>query len=196
MHFNIRDRKGIWIYYGFLAFFNYFNTQFVKMTENFDEFEKKIIKTLEAFLLEATNEKLLGDRVWTKSLTEKIGDLGIELGYKVAARGFQEKYERDWLYDIVWYIEDEEKRLQRVPLIVESEWVKSGIKYDFEKLLVGKAERRLMICQARKKDIDDLFEKLKNAVNAFQGNTGDRFLIAILDSNSCTEFYFKSCTKT
>ena len=168
------------------------------MTENFDDIEKKIIKEMDDFFMEVEEKKYHGDKIWTNRLKEKIGDLGFDLGYKVSIGGFRDKFEREWLYDIVWYVEDIEKRLIKIPLIVESEWGSNyaEIKYDFEKLLIGNAERRLMICQAKSENIDDLFTKFKEAINAFEENDGDRFLIAIYDSSTEAEFYYKTFTKT
>jgi len=45
-------------------------------------------------------------------------------------------------------------------------------------------------------DIDNLFEKFKSAIDAFEENFGDRFLIAVLDSQTESEFYYKTYTKT
>src|SRR5690242_14508505 len=106
------------------------------MNQNFDEIDKKIIGICNDFLSEADENDYAGNTVWTRTLKDKIGELGGELGYDVAIGGFREKFEKEWLYDIVWYQEDDEGRLIRVPLIVESEWDinYAGIKYDFEKL--------------------------------------------------------------
>ena len=168
------------------------------MNENFDEIEMNIIKELDDFFVEVEQEKHKGNKIWTSRIKEKICELGMTLGYKVCGAGFLEKFEREWLYDIVWYVEDIEKRLIKIPLIVESEWGSNyaEIKYDFEKLLIGNAERRLMICQAKSENIDDLFTKFKEAINAFEENDGDRFLIAIYDSSTEAEFYYKTFTKT
>lgn len=167
------------------------------MTENFDEVERKLIKELNNFFIEVKEQKYKGDRVWTNRLKEKIGELGVELQHKVAVGGFRDKFEREWLYDVVWYEEDNENRLIRIPLIVESEWDRnySGIKYDFEKLLVGNAERRLMICQSKPDGVEKLFAKFKEAIIAFKENYGDRFLIAILDSQTEAKFYYRTFTK-
>lgn len=167
------------------------------MVENADEIELKIIYQLNNFFEEVKQNNYLGDAIWTKRLKEIIGDLGLDLGYQVCCEGFLDKFEKEWLYDVVWYVEDDEKRLKKIPLIVESEWDKrySAIKLDFEKLLLGNSERRLMICQAKSHEIDSLFEKFAKAINAFQENYGDRFLIAILDSDSLEEFYYKIIIK-
>ncbi|WP_316752572.1 hypothetical protein [Pedobacter gandavensis] len=167
------------------------------MTENFDEIEKRIIKVLDDFLLEVEENKYVGNKIWTNRLKESIGDLGKELEHEVAIGGFPNKFEREWLYDIVWYQEDSENRLIRTPLIVESEWSRnySGIKYDFEKLLIGNAEKRLMICQSEPSQVENLFVKFKEAINAFEENYNDRFLIAILDSVTESIFHYKTFTK-
>ncbi|MDR3697913.1 hypothetical protein [Mucilaginibacter sp.] len=167
------------------------------MTENFDEFEKRIIQVLDGFLIEAEANNYVGNRTWTNRLKEIIGDLGLQLNYDVAIGGFRNKFEKEWLYDIVWYQEDSEKRLVRIPLIVECEWDRSysGIKYDFEKLLVGNAERRLMICQSNPGEVENLFLRFQEAINIFEENYNDRFLIAILDSDSESFYYYKTFTK-
>lgn len=168
------------------------------MTEDFDIIESKIISELKFFLKEVESVPNLGNGYWTKRIKKRIGDLGISLGYKVATGGFRNEFENEWLYDLVWYEEDNEGCLIRIPLIVESEWDKSykGIKYDFEKLLVGNAEKRLMICQCKQEDYHDLLLKFENAVTAFRENYGDRFLFAILDSVTEEWMDFKTFTKT
>lgn len=166
------------------------------MNTNFDEIEADLIKILNDFLKEADKENHTGNVIWTKRIKEEIGRLGHQKEYEVAAGkcdiGFSE-----WLFDLVWYQEDEEGRLIRVPLIVESEWsmVYRDIKYDFEKLLVGNAERRLMICQAPSERIEELFSKLKEAIIAFKENYGDRFLIAIYDCQTEDRFHYRTFTK-
>jgi len=169
------------------------------MSENFDAFEKKIIETLNRFLVEVEVNNFKGDTPWTSAIKKMIGDLGLsqEFNCQVAIGGFPDKYEREWLFDIVWYIEDKERRLKNLKLIVECEWNKNyhAIKYDFEKILVGRAERRLFICQSKKENIEELFQKLQSSINEYENNSGDRYLIAILDCNTEEEFYFKTFTK-
>ena len=167
------------------------------MTNEFNQIEKKLINVINNFLKDADEQNLIGNRVWTNGLKVRIGELGIKEGFEVATGGFRDVFEREWLYDIVWYLTDDQKRLVRIPLIVESEWDINyqGIKYDFEKLLVGNAEHRLMICQSKFENVEGLFAKFKEAINVFEENYGDRFLIAILDSQTESEFYYKTYTK-
>lgn len=167
------------------------------MTNNFDKIEQEIINELNTFFLEVKQNNYHGNTIWTKRLKERIGYLGKEKGYYVATAGCDGEFEKEWLYDVVWYVEDNEGRLESIFLIVESEWEinYSGIKYDFEKLLVGRAHNRLMICQSRSHNIENLFEEFKKAIDAFKGNFNDRFLIAILDYDTEDEFHFKTYTK-
>jgi hypothetical protein len=169
------------------------------MNEIFDDFENKIIAALKGFLIEVEQNNYKGNTIWTKRIKEVIGDLGMSQDFncKVAAAGFEEKFEPEWLYDLVWYSEDANQRLTKLKLIVECEWETKylSIKYDFEKLLVGKAEKFLFICQSKMQDIESLFEKLKTQIDVFENNKGDRYLIAILDCNTDRNFYFKSYTK-
>ena len=168
------------------------------MNKNFDEIEQQIIIEFEAFLKKKNEHPVIGDGALTRSLKESIGQLGIKLNNQVATSGFPDIFESEWLYDLVWYQEDNERRLIRVPLIVESEWSRNyqQIKFDFEKLLMGNADRRLMICQWSKNDIETLLEKFKNAIDVFQENEHDRFLFAILDTETENEFCYWTYTKT
>lgn len=78
----------------------------------------------------------------------------------------------EWMFDLIWYrdIQDREEGIQPVcedkkfllqclGLVMESEWggVKHGdtygeVKYDFQKLAIVNAERRLMICKRKRGD--------------------------------------------
>lgn len=167
------------------------------MNKNFDEIELKLIQILDNVLTEADKEKYTGDSMWTRRIKECIGAFGHEQGYEVAAGGCNGGFESEWLFDLVWYEEDEKNRLVRIPLIVESEWNKDyrAIKYDFEKLLVGNAERRLMICQAYTENVEGLFVKLEEAIVAFKENYGDRFLIVIYDCRTWDTFHYRTFTK-
>lgn len=127
----------------------------------------------------------------------KIGKLGESLKYRVMAGGIKKKFDKEWLFDLIWYIEDEYNCLKKIPLIVESELQEKyeSIKYDFEKLLAGNAEKRLFICKSKRDKIVSLSTKLKNAIDIFEGNTNTRFLIVILESDNNLEFNYFLHTK-
>lgn len=119
-----------------------------------------------------------------------MGDLSLSKGFDVAASGFKDKFEAEWLYDIVWYEEDDHKRLTNIHLAVESEWSKSysSLKYDFEKLLAARAENKMLMCPCKPEYTQTLFALLREAVKAFNGAKGERYLIAILDSETESSF--------
>lgn len=167
------------------------------MNENFDSVELELISEFNSFLFDVKLFNYSGDTNWTYYIKKKIANLGEKKGYKIAVGGFGDEYAREWLYDLVWYSEDLDGCLTKLSLIMESEWDKnySGIKFDFEKLLVGNADRRLMICQSREVEINNLFNKFQDAINRFNGNLGDRFLFAILNCNTDKEFHFRTYTK-
>jgi hypothetical protein len=69
-------------------------------------------------------------------------------------------------------------------LIVESEWHKAydRIKYDFEKLLVGRAKYKVIIFQASGERMLEFFKMMKSGIEAFGGpQVGERYLLACFD---------------
>ncbi|MBA4196515.1 MAG: hypothetical protein C0459_03070 [Chitinophaga sp.] len=164
------------------------------MTEKFNQIENKLINLFNEFVNEVDEKKIYGDRLWTKELKKRIAKLGLDEKYQVATSGFKDTYEPEWLFDLTWYSEDDFKRLKKLHLVVESEWDRkySGIKYDFEKLLIAKADLKLLICQSSHDNLNELFLKFEDAINAFSNTKGDRYLFAVLDSDSERKFYFKT----
>jgi hypothetical protein len=124
------------------------------------------------------------DPQWTKTINLLLGRLGRSFGCSVYGKHLEElKPEHgEWLYDLVWLQERHGKSF--VPLILECEWSKSDmhIDHDFEKLMVGRAEHRVMICCGS--DVDRQFKRLADKVRAF-GHTqaGDRYLFLGLNGN-------------
>ena len=155
-----------------------------------------------------TNNKL--DDCYTKWWTEKIyrciGAKGKAQGFEV----YSEQHDCEWRYDLCW-VEREDwnikedwagrthwnnrktKITKRLPLVLECEWSRDKqkdpdrpefdkIEYDFEKLLWSPAELRVMIFDARWKNISGgkarerakkKIEELKKRVRAFSGDQPD-----------------------
>ncbi len=82
---------------------------------------------------------------WTTQIKEKIGALGTEKGYEVHST----LHNKEWMYDLLW-VTKKDGLLISVNLILESELnhrpPHSELIRDFEKLLIGNAENRVMIC--------------------------------------------------
>jgi hypothetical protein len=151
-----------------------------------DDVEMEIIRIAMEVPTRADAEKW-GNKLWTKNLIFPLGQLGKQLGYYVcAARSLElEKDQGAWLYDLAWLeYSDGNKCLIGLPLILESEWsARDGyIDDDFQKLLVARAEHRVMICQGS--DPDRHFKRFAKQVrNCGLTQAGDRYLLLCLDLN-------------
>lgn len=149
-----------------------------------------------------SSNHLFGDKRWTDSIKDFIGRLGEDKGFKICASTDDKLYDSEWLYDLVWYKENEEGFIIEVPLVVESEWKKDlikDIKFDFEKLLLAKSQLKLMICNCEEDDQESYISYFQKAINICpMVIEGEEFLIAILNlvSGDADEFSFHLLTKT
>ena len=162
-----------------------------------NSFELQIKSALQCAQQKAHQEGFPCDGRWTHIIKKELADLGEQQGYKICTSGFDDFYNDEWLYDMVWYKEDAVGKLITVPLTVESEWGKKidQIKFDFEKLLLANSQYRLMICQSYPSNIESLQDYLQQAIQDYQLNhTGDRYLVAILNIHE-GEFEFVVFTK-
>jgi hypothetical protein len=160
--------------------------------ENFTKIEEEIKNVLQQVTEEADEKLIKGDTEWTYRIKELLAELGDKLDYSVSVGGL-EKFEREWLYDLVWYTENDEHFLNHVPLVMECEWGRSlkHVKYDFEKLLIANSDHRLMICQAKPNQFDEFRSYFYEAIKAYPNlQKGSRFLIAILDDYNSGEFEY------
>lgn len=135
------------------------------------------------------------DSAWTKAVKQALGKLGVQKGYKICASGIE--YENEWLYDLVWYKEDNDNFLSSVPLVMESEWDKSfkAIKYDFEKLLLSKSKYKIMIFQATEPKQNTYFQLLEEGIEKFHAdNVSETYVLACFDEIPY-EFKFKVIQK-
>lgn len=157
--------------------------------------EEEVKNILEQVRLEWVNKELIGDKNWTNRIKKLLHLKGEELGYEVCASGIDCNH-GEWLYDIVWYENNEDGLLKSVPLVVESEWKRryGDIKYDFEKLLLSNSDQRVMICQGQ--NVEELKSYFFNAIKSYNTlRKGDRFLIAILEDFYSGEFFYEVIIK-
>jgi hypothetical protein len=134
----------------------------------------------------------LGDKELTGKPSYKVYSHGLSIHLRQSNGG---KYKNtEWLYDLHWYTESSEPYLPKsLPLVVECEWNPkrkgdrevpySGIKYDFQKLLVTNADLRLMIFIIKKDneivELDKYFNKAIN--NYIHLVPGSKFLFIAFD---------------
>ena len=104
------------------------------------EIMQEIIKNIRKALDEVVTNlrgKGVGNRKWTHDCLMRLAVLGKDDGYGVCP--YPESMRGEWLYDLIWYSEEESewpKRLKDVVLVLESEWSTSlgEIRYDFQNL--------------------------------------------------------------
>ena len=123
--------------------------------------------------LDATARKLqangiMGNKDWTHDCLNALVKLGRKIGYGVCPE--PEIMKGEWLYDLIWYTEEESEwpnRVTDVVLAIESEWSQklSDIRYDFQKLVQAKSRLKMLI--SNKLSPDDL-KRLKYDIECFQ----------------------------
>ena len=89
--------------------------------------------------------------------------------FKVCTSGLKEKFENEWLCDLIWYRINTNNRLESVPVVLESEWSMDDyeIRYDFEKLLLANSPVKVMIFQDYGDNAIETFEKLQIGITEF-----------------------------
>ena len=113
----------------------------------------------------------------------------------------------EWLFDLHWYVEgDEPYTTVGLPLVMECEWNPrkkgvrgipySGIKYDFQKLLVSNADLRLMIFSVGGfNDLETLNLYFENVIANYKNLAeGSKFLFVAFFDKERT-FYYKEISK-
>ena len=142
------------------------------------------------------------DAWWTKTVKTELCKIGRKFGCKVGAKADEvDEADRDygeWLYDVTW-LEYERERdglkwpataLIKVPLVAECEWgVDENLEYiieDFEKLLLARADVRLMIFDGNQepgsKEIADM---LARKIRLFDSTEeGDAWLLAAWEGSN------------
>jgi len=124
----------------------------------------------------------LGKRAewWTKEVKNAVGRIAEQRGYPVYASGMG----GEWLYDLIC-LEYEDEYLKSIPLVLESEWDKGGVDADFQKLVVARADYRVMVmCVSsnENKEEEKLINKLLQHVEKCRHSTvRDRYLFACWD---------------
>ena len=136
--------------------------------------------------LDAVNLEFRDDPSSNKEWTERVKRALTELGhsqeknYFIYASGTEGAHGGEWLYDLVW-LEYDGDNIVRIPLAVESEWLKpTDVLEDFQKLCQSRSELRLMIFQARnEKERDSISSDLKKQICKFtRSDATDQYLLS------------------
>lgn len=85
------------------------------------------------------------------------------------------------MFDLCWLDYGEEDTwLKRVPLVLESEWLRpDDVDDDFQKLLIARADLRVMVFGAKtREEFSSTVDRLRRWVDEFEASIpGDRFLL-------------------
>lgn len=185
-----------------------------------DELLREIIEGLKPISM----NKIKGFENRTKAIKGRLAKIGCDKMCRVYANKLSDRMERllilsrkgnkykpnkEWLLDLIWIRESEEKmyQLKKVVLGMECEWGHKRykeddeyghVKYDFQKLLVTEADLCVMIFKWRKKDEEliaagkenALSKYFQNAINGYEGSLKNRIL-CIGYCNKFESFYFR-----
>ena len=188
-----------------------------------DLIAREILKKFSKEVLESfyfSDPRLIKRGERTRKLFEVLTLLGDKMGYKVYSHSlspeFMEEHKeeggrprfvnREWLYDLIWYTEDNVIGYcpKDFTLLVESEWEnkrrgdktgdsQSGIKYDFQKLLLSNTGLRLMIFRiTEESDLDDLTLYFHKAIDGYRPLEKGRFLfVAFCNKKKAFYYWYK-----
>jgi len=137
---------------------------------------------------------------WTKAVNEILQKTAKESDRNyLAASKAKDANNSEWLYDFVWYDNNDNGDLNDVFLIAESEWKNplgngdyaEDVQYDFEKLIVGRAEYRLMIFEGN--DMAEINPNVGQMMNVVKRckltKPGDRYMFAVWNTQ-VNDFHF------
>lgn len=157
----------------------------------YDDVEAEIVDLLENVPALATSERWESDRRWTLELTQRLCALAGQRRLFTCASGIAAvPYATDgeWLWDVTWLRYDPWPMTatnaavpKALVLAAECEWSPDAeqILNDFEKLLVARADHRLMVFQSIPGRRQGLFDSMKRRIASFITTTsGDRYLLA------------------
>ncbi len=161
------------------------------MKQKFDSVEEAVRQVLLRLQKEANSIDDTSTE-WTRAIKNEIGRLGSSLGYEVYASSCDFAKDGEWLFDLTWADYDNDQYLRSIPLALESELMPSQVIDDFCKLLVSRAEHRVMVFCAgnktlMKSKIEEMIDEVKNSKMT---EPGDRYLLACWIENKY-KFYFE-----
>ncbi len=128
---------------------------------------------------------------WTNTILKGLGRLGRNLRFRVYTSRGNPRNDPDvgeWLYDLMWLRYDRQGYPQSIPLVLESELGadRRDRVDDFYKLLVARADHRIMIfCAANKSRAESIVDELVDELeHSGLSRRGDRYLLAgLLESD-------------
>ena len=178
---------------------------------NHDPIEQEIVDSLKAFYPVAVSKRYT-NADWTKGIKAVFSAIGHKNQYTTyfsngAGRLFNDIQKDvsqtlggllvptgshrpnefcEWLYDIVWWRQDNQGHVIDIPLVAESEWGDfNAVKDDFQKLLLARSKYRVMIFEYNNKNQNNcVINWCKDQINKFKyTQKGDRYLFCFYQGN-------------
>jgi hypothetical protein len=158
----------------------------------FSDVERRVCEVVRSIPGRAKQAKWKSDKIWTQEIKTALGRVARDhYQFYVCASGCEGPNQGEWLYDMVW-LQNDDPHVVAVPLVLESEWsVKlKDIMEDFQKLLLARAEHRVMIFQQETtQQVYQVVEKFEAQVSAFRGTQPrDRYLLLGFDWATTGQF--------
>jgi len=148
----------------------------MNLTPDYQAIEEQIIsaiKSLPVCLPSGTARN--GD--WTKQIKMQLRSIGEQHKFLVMPNDS----EGQWLFDLIWFINDNSGHLRELTLALESEWGKDiwNIQEDFEKLLIAKAHIKVMLFQDNGNNLSEIWQYLATAIKVFEMcSPGEIYILA------------------
>jgi len=148
-----------------------------------DKLEKEIAGELDRVIIEDKKVDGIGDEAWTSLIKAKLCAMAHRKGFLVSADWCDGADTEKWLFDMVWTEQQSNpERFLGMPLAMEVEWAPSvdAIVRDFKKLLVVKAQQKVMVFQQpTPENVRNAFTILEDRIRCFQPRTPkERYLLA------------------
>ena len=139
------------------------------------------------------------DRDWTRGVKSALCEACTNCNdeYQMYAGGVDVDVEGgEWLYDVTCLLYDANGYIKHIPLVAESEWQGvDQINYDFEKLLLARADVRVMVFDGNYWGADDdKFEEFaKYITKCDRTEPGDTYLLAAWPHRESESNEFQFC---
>lgn len=116
-----------------------------------------------------------------QDVQQMLGGLYVPIKWQHKNQG-RDQFLGEWLYDILWWDENDQGYAINIPLVAESEWGDTvRVKEDFQKLLLARSKYRVMIFECG----NDIIKWSKDQIKKFNHTqTGDRYLFCSWRGNA------------
>jgi hypothetical protein len=119
------------------------------------------------------------NKPWTAAIKKQLED-GKPSDCEACATGYG-YHSAEFLYDLIW-IRRDNGTIRDVIMVLECEWGIGQEIYDFQKLLLARANLRVMVFQGNSAQREQLIPQMKNQIDRFEKTQlGDLYLFACWD---------------